>query len=240
MNPREYEKKGTPVVPLLPNIHPLLDKLYKPYDIGQVGQLDLHILAGIFAGADAANALTPAWDGGIYWAGQKLSATPAEQDSTKSLALFYLSVWKNAASAQAFAQMYSNQLGRKYSGLKADKAAEEAGAANLPLGETEQVFSTSEGPVVITTRGKLVFVAESFPLDTARPLTNLVLDAQGSGELKMALRSAPPSAGETSQSAQPGGKPLTADLVHFLSDCGVMKAAVDGAARAVNQEREPR
>ena len=45
----------------------------------------------------------------------------------------------------------------------------------------EQVYSTDEGPVVITTRGKLVFVAESFPLPLARKLTSLILDAQGGG-----------------------------------------------------------
>ena len=39
-----------PAVPLLPDIHPLVDKLYKPYDIGQIGQLDLHILAELFGG----------------------------------------------------------------------------------------------------------------------------------------------------------------------------------------------
>jgi hypothetical protein len=45
INPREYEHRHTPAVPLMPDIHPLVDKVYKPYDIGQVGQLDLHILA---------------------------------------------------------------------------------------------------------------------------------------------------------------------------------------------------
>jgi len=230
MNPREYERRHTPAIPLLPNIHPLVDKLYKPYDIGQVGQLDLHILAGIFGGDDAAGNLTPAWDGGIYWAGQRLSATTAaEQNSTNSLALFYLSAWKNAASAQAFARLYASDLGRKYSGLKPDTGAQKAGAAELPIGEDEQVFSTSEGPVTITTRGKLVFVAESFPLELARKLTALLLDAQGSGELKMA------------QSAEPGGEqrssdaamqPLSSGLVQLLSDCGAMKAAVQGAVRA--------
>ena len=54
MNPREYEHKSAPTVPLLPNIHPLVDKLYKAYDIGQVGQLDLHILAELFGGDAAA------------------------------------------------------------------------------------------------------------------------------------------------------------------------------------------
>jgi len=229
MNPREYEQKGTPAIPLLPNIHPLLDKSYKPYDIGQVGQLDLHILAGIFAGEEAARDLTPAWNGGVYWAGQRLDATAAEQSTTKSLALFYLSVWRNAASAQAFTQMYAKQLGRKYSGLKPDLAAQQAGAAVLPAGDEEQVFATSEGPVVITARGKLVFVAESFPLDVARKLTGLILDAQGTGDLKMAL-ARPAAEGPGSQNMEP----LTGNLVRFLSDCGAMKAAVDGAVRAWN------
>ena len=233
MNPREYEHKSTPVVPLLPNIHPLLDKLYKPYDIGQVGQLDLHILAGIFGGSEAARDLTPAWNGGLYWAGQRLNATPAEQSTTASLALFYLSSWKNEASAQAFAQLYANQLGRKYSGLKPDPAAQKAGAADLPIGETEQVFSTAEGPVVITTRGKLVFTAESFPLDTARKLTALVLDAQGTGDLKMASAESPASIQPVTSAptAQPTTS-LSGNLVRFLSECGVMKAAVDAAAHA--------
>jgi hypothetical protein len=243
MNPREYERKSTPAIPLLPNIHPLVDKLYKPYDIGQVGQLDLHILAGIFGGETAAGDLTPAWNGGIYWAGQRLSAnTEAEQSSTNSLALFYLSAWKNTASAQAFVQLYSKELGRKYSGLKPDLADQQSGAASLPAGEQEQVFSTSEGPVVITTRGQLVFVAESFPLDMARKLTRLILDAQGSGDLKMAFRapatespsSPEPAFGMSKAPASETWRPLTADLIHFFSNCGLMKAAVSGAVRAGN------
>ncbi len=102
MNPRDYEKGHLPAVPLLPDIHPLVDSLYKPYDIGQVGQLDVHILAGIFGGEDAARNLTPAWEGGLYWAGQLRNTTAAEEASTKSIALLYLSAWKSSQSAQAF------------------------------------------------------------------------------------------------------------------------------------------
>ena len=223
INPLEYEKKHIPAVPLLPDIHPLVDKLYKPYDIGQVGQLDLHILAEIYGGDNAARDLTPAWDGGLYWAGQRRSAkTPAEQASTKSLALFYLSAWKNTASAQAFAQLYAGELGRKYSGLKLDAAAE----SSTPAGVEEQVYSTDEGPVLITTRGKLVFVAESFDLELARKLSALILDAQGSGELRMAGAPALNRSGEETR------EPLTAGLIRFFSNCGVMKAAVNATVQA--------
>jgi len=240
MNPREYEKDHVPVVPLLPDIHPLVDGLYRPYDIGQVGQLDVHILTGIFGGEDAARELTPAWDGGLYWAGQLRNATPAEQASTKSIGLLYLSAWKSSESAQKFATLYASELGRKYSGLKPETLSRRSSSD----GSEEQVYSTDEGPVVITRRGKMVFVTESFNLDLARHLALLILDAQGAGELKMAgTPHAPvPDAALRRVALESDGprgpedvptSPLTGSFVHFFSDCGVMKFAVDAALQSV-------
>ena len=268
MNPREYEHKHIPAVPLLPNIHPLTDPLYEPYDIGQMGQLDVKILTELFGGDNAARDLTPAWDGGLYWAGQLHSAkTPEEQASTKSLALFYLSIWKNADSAQVFAKLYADSLGRKYSNLKmVSNDASSQSSSNGSVGKSgdqEQVFSTDEGPVIITQRGKMVFVAESFPLPVARKLTTLIFDAQGSGVLRMAQSDpdivgtqSPGSSqtglslwggsrlrmggGETSAVTTATYQPLTGDLVQFFQNCGVMKAAVDGAmAGSVRSVRSP-
>jgi len=232
MNPREYEQGHVPAIPYLPDIHPLVDETYRPYDIGQVGQLDLHILTGLFGGDTAARDLTPAWDGGIYWAGQRLNATAAEQASTKSISLFYLSVWKNAASAQAFVHLYTDELGRKYSGLKPDTTA--AKISDTPDGTVEQVYSSNEGPVVITRRGKLVFVSESFELPLARKLASLILGAQGSGPLQSASAARP----STLHGVQflPAGfdtrETLTEPVVRFLSNCGVTKAVVDAALKA--------
>jgi len=236
LNPREYEKHHTPAVPLMPDIHPLVDAHYKPYDIGQMGQLDLQILTQTYGGEMASRDLTPAWDGGIYWAGQRLNAkVPSEQPSTNSIALFYLSAWKNEASAQAFARLYAGNLGHQFQGAKSKP---KSGFAVYPPPPTppedsiaptstnpaigEQVYSTSEGPVVITTRGKYVFVAESFDLDVARKLAELVLDAQGSGEIKTAQAAQRDSSRYTAEI----NAPLTSNLIRFLSDCGVMKAAV--------------
>jgi hypothetical protein len=230
INPREYEKHHVPAVPIMPDIHPLVDPLYKPYDIGQVGQLDLHILAEIFGGDASSRDLTPAWNGGIYWAGQRLDAkTPPDQASTKSLALFYLSAWKNPASAQSFAQLYANELGRKYSGLKLDLDAQ----ATTPSGIQQQVWTTTEGPVVITTRGNLVFVSESFPLDMARKLTTLILDAQGTGELKMAAATQPGAPAPDSKIEEP----LTANLIRLFSSYGLMKAAAQAELHAAATAR---
>jgi hypothetical protein len=117
-------------------------------------------------------------------------------------------------------------LGRKYSGVKQDVGAESTAAVSLPPDTDERVFSTNEGPVVITVRDKLVFVSESFDLDMAHKLAALLLDAQGTGDLKMA------QAAPTASHPHPAGEPLTAGWVRFFADCGVMKAAVDAAAKA--------
>ncbi len=232
INPREFEKAKIPVVPLLPDIHPLVDKQYKPYDIGQVGELDLHILTQLFGGDTAARDFTPAWDGGIYWAGQQRNATPAEQASTKSIAFFYLSSWKSEASAQAFAKLYTNSLGRKYSGLHPDDKATHSAPADAPAGTVEQVFSTDEGPVVITTRGKQVFVAESFDLSTARKLTAIILDAQGGGELTMTRLQRPIVIPGAQPMIQIPSATLSGGLVHLFADCGAMKSAVQAGLKA--------
>jgi hypothetical protein len=254
INPLEYEKRHAPSIPLLPNIHPLVDSLYKPYDIGQIGQLDVHILAGILGGDEVARHLTPAWDGGLYWAGQRLSAKTAEERaSTNSIALFYLSVWKNAASARAFTRLYSENLGRKYSGVKLETAARSGDKADHSSGfkvfpppassgddtadsadsdvsaqPGEQVYSTNEGPVVITTRDKMVFVSESFPLDVARKLAAQILDAQGTGATHLVQVARPDTQRDGTQTLEP----LTGSLVRFFSNCGVMKAAVDATIEA--------
>ena len=240
INPREFERAKVPVVPLMPDIHPIVDKTYKAYDIGQIGELDLHILTELFGGDNAARDLTPSWDGGIYWAGQRLSATtPAEQASTKSISIFYLSAWKNAATAQAFSDLYANALGRKYSGLHKDEA--HAAPTDAPAGTVEQVYNTNEGPVVITTRGRLVFVAESFDLDQARKLATLLIDTQGTGDLKMARLARPAEPAARAEAVRAGaargpdlvgGSTLSGGLVHLFAESGVMKAAVDAGLRA--------
>jgi hypothetical protein len=234
INPREYEKRHIPAIPLLPNIHPLTDPMYKPYDIGQVGQLDVHILSELLGSDNAARDLTPAWNGGLYWAGQLRSATtPAAQADTASIGLFYLSIWKNADSAQVFARIYSNTLGRKYSHVNELSS----GTSAAGDGSVEKIFTTNEGPVLITTRGKMVFIAESFPLPLARQLTALIFDAQGGGPMHMA--DAPLDPRKPSIAPDASGSALTSDLVHFFAEAGVMKSVVDAERLALQQHIAP-
>jgi hypothetical protein len=204
INPRYYEQHRQPPVLLMPDIHPLLDTRYNPIDIGQIGQLDLRILATLYGGPAAARSLTPAWDGGIYWAGQLRSATtPAQQSQTGSLALLYLSAWTTPSAARTFATLYARELALKYDNVR-------------PIPQTDsddRVYSTSEGDVLIRTRDHYVFTAESFDLDTARKLADLLVDAQGTGALETAHLHVP-------------DRDLSSSWIRFFASCGLMKAAL--------------
>ena len=230
LNPRAYENKLIPAIPIMPDIHPLVDAAYKPYDIGQVGQLDVRILTELLGGDNASRDLTPAWNGGLYWAGQLRSATtPAQQADTASISLLYLSVWKNAISADFFAKIYANNLGRKYTRV----SELSSGASAIGGGSMERLFTTNEGPVLIVTRGKMAFVAESFPLSIARKLATLLLDAQGVGPTRMAQAPSTPAAPVVPSGPQ--GSTLTADLVQFFAEAGVTKAVIDAERRAIEK-----
>lgn len=204
MNPRAYERAAKVPLLTMPDVHGLLDADYAPYDVGVMGQLDVRMLAELFGGPELAAALTPAWDGGIYYAVQKKSAP--DKNATSSIALLYLSQWKSPEAAAAFAKMYARELGQQYSGVTRDTSAESD--------TTEQVYKTSEGPVLISTQGNLAFVSESFDLSLARKLEFLMIGAQGgSGQNVLTAR------------VQPTAN-LTGGMVSFLSRCGMMRAAL--------------
>ena len=80
---------------------------------------------------------------------------------------------------------------------------------------------------MITARGRLVFVSESFDLDQARKLASLILDAQGTGDLRTARSIAPAKRG-----TQATGSTLSGGLVHLFAESGVMKVAVDAGMSA--------
>lgn len=162
-------------VPLLqiPDIHPLLKKQYKPYDIGVMGEFDVEILADLFGGDPLAHALTPQWRGGLYYAAQsKAAKSKAQKDSPDSLGLLYLSEWATPQAAQTFADMYAQQIPRQYDDavLQPDDTI-----SSLQPGSTSRLWNTTSGPVLITVSGKSVFISESFPLDLAQKLQVVLL-----------------------------------------------------------------
>jgi len=199
----------TPVPVLrMPDIHPLIDAEYMPYDEGVMGELDVRIVAELFGGPQIATALSPAWRGGIYYAAQRRSATtPAEKDSTASIGLLYYSKWENEDSARSFMRIYAGELARKYSGLKRREKDE--------IGDSEEVYSTNEGDVLLSINDDAVFIAEGFNLGLARKLRDSIADVQSSGPLQIA------------RAAQPDGlKSPAMSLVQLFGEAGVMRAAL--------------
>src|ERR1700728_2129681 len=208
MNPHAYEQVVKAPLLNMPDIHPVIDAQYNPYDIGVMGELDVRILAELFGGNQVAAELTPAWDGGIYYAAQKKDAT--DKSSTASVALFYLSQWKTKEAAGDFVRMYGDELAKKYSTVSRDTSQETS--------RDELVYNTNEGPVLIVTTGKDVFVSESFDLATARKLEAVMLSAQPqSGDQKSAVVA---SRGNVPSSD------LAGSMVRFMAGCGMMKAAL--------------
>src|SRR6185437_2517897 len=168
MNPTAYLSHAP--VPLLrmPDIHSLIDSQYRPYDIGVMGEFDVQLMAELFGGQTAADALAPAWRGGIYYAAQSKDATSANaKDSTASLALLYLSRWATPQAALAFANLYAAEIPRKYDDAVV-QPADDTDAAQETI--VTRIWKTAEGPVLVVVSGKTVFISESFPMDLARKL----------------------------------------------------------------------
>jgi len=151
----------------LPDIHPLLKEAgYEPYDVGVMGELDVRMTAELFGGRPLAEALAPAWAGGIYYAAQRKDASEAEKQTTGSLALLYSSQWKNEDSAQSFFDVFVQQMPRQYDGLRRRTADE--------TDPNERVYSTREGDVLLRREGKTVWVSEGFELGLARKLREAI------------------------------------------------------------------
>ncbi len=213
MTPKIYLEHGA--VPLLrmPDIHPLIDAQYRPYDIGVLGEFDVQVMAELFGGAAVANTPAPAWRGGIYYTAQsKTAEKDADQNSTASLALLYLSRWATPEAARAFAGVYAREIPRKYD---AAVAQPDSGEADGDTGISTRIWDTTEGPVLIVVSGRTVFISESFPLELARKLQLVmmgsIVDSSGSVEVRL----------ETPQ------RELTAGLRHWLfANHALLKSSV--------------
>jgi hypothetical protein len=177
MHPDQYLEHVPEPVLVLPDIHPVLESAgYTPYDVGVMGELDVRMTAELFGGKPLAEALAPAWDGGIYYAAQRKSASDADRQTTKSIAMLYLSRWKNADSARSFFHVFEEQLPRQYDSLTRRQKDE--------TNEDERVYSTDEGDVLLSMKGNEVWVSEGFELPTATKLREMIADAQGSGPVR--------------------------------------------------------
>ena len=224
MNPASYMAHVPVPVLRLPDIHPLIDSEYTPYDVGVMGEFDVRILTELFGGEQIADALTSEWRGGIYYAAQRKSAVTAEaKESTASIALLYESKWRNEDSAQSFLRVYAGQLPRKYSGL-VRRSKDEAD-------ESEQVYTTNEGDVLLSISGTGVFVSEGFPLALARKLRDSIAGVQSDAPLQVA--GSPDTELHAESDAIRSDPGLS--LVRLFSSAGVIKSAIRGEGTMENR-----
>jgi hypothetical protein len=207
LTPAAYLRSQTIPLMTLPDIHPMLkDAGYDPYDVGVMGELDVRMTAELFGGRPLAEALAPEWDGGIYYAAQRRSATQAEKDTTASIALLYSSRWKNEDSARSFFEVFEQELPRQYDGLKRRQSDEKD--------DNERVYTTREGDVVLSRNDRSVWISEGYDLAMARKLRDAV-DA-----VNLSLGKGPVMRAGTT----PVDHDLVGSLVGAIGQFGMMKA----------------
>jgi hypothetical protein len=171
-----------------------------------MGELDVRMLAELFGGRPAGAAMATQWDGGLYYAAQSKQATPAQQSSTASVAIFYLSAWKTEDAASKFAGLYANSLNKKYSSVNADP--------DDALNAKEHVYNTEDGPVLIAQTGKQVFISETFDLVLARKLQLLMRSVQNN------------DAEQVNVLLQTPRHELTSPLSGWIARSGMMQAGI--------------
>lgn len=204
LHPHFYEQAGIPPLLSMPDLHPLLDGEWAPYDVGVMGALDVRMLAEALAGKGAGADAALSWDGGLYYAAQARTATTdSAKNDTASIALVYLSRWKTADAAASFTSLYRASLAKRYKHLEAGAGA----SANANKGGVQM---TEEGPVLARQQGRYVYISHSLPVPLAESVMSAMLAAQS------------PTASAALAPPQPE---LTAPLRHMLAQAGMMRAA---------------
>lgn len=213
IHPQDYLSHTPVSVLTMPNLHPVLDAEWEPYDLGVMGELDARIITELFGGRDLAGPVAIEWDGGIYYAAQRRADSPAQKTQKSSIGVLYLSQWKNRDSARSFLNVYAGALARKYDTLT---------PVQFQDGDADHLlFHTEEGDVWLSLEDNSVFISEGFDRATARRLDTLFRDAQGHGPLQTAGATVP-------------GNELTLTLSRLLPGIGVPRAAIAAASRSAH------
>jgi hypothetical protein len=179
MEPKAYlDGEKTPAV-TLPDLTRLLADKYDVYDSGSMGQLDVRILAQQLGSENDMFTVTPSWNGGAYVAVKRRPA-PGSKDSpvsTASIALLYVSRWKSASAARRFIEVYQTSLPKRVGVADAKPWVPAACAGKSPCPSLRATrVNTNEGPVFLELLpNNTVFIAHSFPEETANSLRQVVL-----------------------------------------------------------------
>ncbi len=186
LQPETYlNNEQIPPMPV-PDFEGAAGKEYDKYDISVMGQFDVWLLAKQYSGQESADALSPKWRGGYYYAAMKPGVSKTLKGSvevpTSTIALAYASKWANADAAEQFAALYAKYLPKRYTAVKevgaVDTPVPEIGAA-VATGVAERLkgphtWETQQGPVSIETRGNTMLVTEGFDTNVAARIKDAV------------------------------------------------------------------
>jgi hypothetical protein len=150
IHPEDYIARARPATFALPDLTLAMGANYKPYDSGEIGELDVRIMATSFGRENDAYTVAEQWNGGSYQAVLQPSSAskPAADLTPRDLGLVYVSKWKTYVAAARFAQLYETAL------LTRTKAASPTAPTECPK-KTECAikwsahFTTDDGPVTM-------------------------------------------------------------------------------------------
>jgi cytochrome c-type biogenesis protein CcmH/NrfF len=186
LQPETYlNKENLPPMPV-PDFEAAAGKQYEKYDLSVMGEFDVWLLAKQYVGQESADAMSPKWRGGYYYAALKPGTPKASNGNPtvpkSAIALAYASKWASADDAEQFAAIYAKYLPKRYKSAKEVGAATPVQGANpstVKVGIADRLkgvhtWDTDEGTLLIETRGDTMLVMEGFDGEAAARLKAVV------------------------------------------------------------------
>jgi len=180
LEPKAYfdGERVAPVV--IPDISAILGPEYEPYDTGTIGQLDVRVMSEQFGSENDMFTITPGWKGGSYVAVERAGGNTGNP-TTADIALLYVSRWKDAESAERFAELYRKSLAKRLTVTDERQLDHICAARECALSATR--VATNEGPVFIEIwPGHTVLVTHSLEDGIVARLRSRVLASHSEGK----------------------------------------------------------
>lgn len=175
LEPKAYfsGEKIPPVI--IPDLSGILSPEYQPYDNGTIGQLDVRVMSEQFGTENDMFTITPGWKGGSYVAVRRAAAGNDVNLGTADLGLVYVARWKDAESAERFAELYRKSLSKRLAVADETRLDGRACAGHQCALWATRV-NTNEGPVFIEIwPDHTVFITHSLPEEKVAQLRARVL-----------------------------------------------------------------
>ncbi len=180
LDPEAYLANAKTPVVTIPDLGPILQDTYQPYDSGTLGELDVRIMAREFGRENDIFSVAAKWDGGAYVVVKRASKDTGAKPTTADLALLYVSRWETLEAAKRFVQIYEQALAKRLQATPVDTPS-----PNCPTGAgckqplwASRVM-TGEGPAFLEIwPDNTVLITQSFDDKTVAQLREAVLFPQ--------------------------------------------------------------